>query len=334
GDDDALGATQIGDRGLLKRQAHFLGHDLTVGEDRDVFQDRLATVTEARRLDGGDLDDAADGVDHQGGQRLAFHFLGDDQQRLAGLGNGFQHRQQLAHVRHFLVVDQDVRVVQLDLLALLVVDEVRRQVAAIELHAFDDVQLVLEARAFLDRDHAFLADFLHRGGDDVADVGVGVGRDRADLRDFLVVRGRVGHLLQLTDGGRNRLVDATLQVHRIDARGHGLKAFLDERLCQHGGGGGAVTGDVGGLRRGFLDDLRAEVLVLVGQLDLLRDGHAVLGDRRGAEALLEHDVAALRAQGDLDRIGQGVDALQHAGAGVFAVTYFFSSHTISPRNCE
>src|SRR6185437_7415616 len=325
GDDDALGATQIGDRGLLQRQADFLGHDLAVGEDRDVFQDRLATVTEARRLDGGDLDDAADGVDDQGGQRLALDFLGHDQQRLAGLGNGFQHRQQLAHVRHFLVVDQDVRVIQLDLLALLVVDEVRRQVAAIELHALDHVELVLQTRAFLDRDHAFLADFLHRGGDDVADVGVGVGRNRADLRDFLVVRGRVGHLLQLADGGRDGLVDAG---------GHGLEAFLDERLRQHGGGGGAVTGDVGGLRRGFLDDLRAEVLVLVGQLDLLRDGHAVLGDRRGAEALLEHDVAALRAQGDLDRIGQGVDALQHAGAGVFAETYFFSSHTILPRNCE
>src|SRR6185437_1046310 len=334
GDDDALGATQIGDRGLLQRQADFLGHDLAVGQDRDVFEDRLATVAKARRLDGGDLDDAADGVDHQRGQRLALDFFGHDQQRLARLGDGFQHRQQLADVGDLLVVDQDVRVIQLDLLALLVVDEIWRQVAAVELHALDHVQLVLQTRTFLDRDHAFLADFLHRGGDDVADVGVGVGRDRADLRDFLVVRGRVGHLLQLTDGGRNRLVDATLQVHRIDTGGHGLEAFLDKRLRQHGGGGGAVTGDVGGLRRGFLDDLRAEVLVLVGQLDLLRDGHAVLGDRRGAEALLEHDVAALRAQGDLDRIGQGVDALQHAGAGVFAETYFFSSHTILPRNCE
>jgi hypothetical protein len=228
---------------------------------RDVFQDRLATVAEARRLDGGNLDDAADGVDHQGGQRLAFHFLGHDQQRLASLGDGFQHRQQLADVGDLLVVDQDERVVQFNLLRLLVVDEVRRQVAAIELHAFDDVELILETRTFLDRDHAFLADLLHRGGDDVADVGVGVGRDRADLGDFLVVCGRVGELLQLADGGRHGLVDAALQVHRVDAGGHGLEAFLDERLCQHGRGGGAVTGDVGRLGSGFLDDLRTEILV-------------------------------------------------------------------------
>ncbi len=91
--------------------------DLAIGQDGDVFQDRLATVAEARRLDGGDLDDAADGVDHQGGQRLALDFLGHDQQRLAGLGDGFQHRQQLANVGDLLVVDEDERVVQLNLLA-------------------------------------------------------------------------------------------------------------------------------------------------------------------------------------------------------------------------
>src|SRR5258708_26729466 len=43
--------------------------------------------------------------------------------------------------------------------------------------------LVLESRAFLDRDHAFLAHLLHRLGDRLADRFVGVGRDRADLRD-------------------------------------------------------------------------------------------------------------------------------------------------------
>ena len=136
----------------------------------------------------------------------------------------------------------------------------------------------------------------------------------------------LGQLLQLADGGDHRLVDAALQVHRVDPGGDGLEAFLDERLRQHGGGGGAVTGHVGGLGSGFLDDLRADVLVLVGQLDLLGDGDAVLGDRGGAEALLEHDVAALRTQRDLDRIGQGVHALEDARAGVFAEADFFSGH--------
>ena len=60
--------------------------------------------------------------------------------------------------------------VELHALALLVVDEIRRQVTAIELHAFDDIQLVLQSRSFLNRDDAFLADLLHRLGDDLADL--------------------------------------------------------------------------------------------------------------------------------------------------------------------
>src|SRR5262249_10936315 len=41
----------------------------------------------------------------------------------------------------------------------------------------------------------------------------------------------------------------------------------------------------------------------------------VLGDGGGAERALEHDVAALGAQRDLDRVGQDVHARDHARAG-------------------
>jgi len=58
---------------------------------------------------------------------------------------------------------------------------------------------------------------------------------------------------------------------------------------------------------------------------------AVLGDRGGAEALVEHDVAALRAQGCLDGIGEDVHALHHAGAGVFTETNFLGSHFFNSR---
>src|SRR5918993_1562733 len=64
--------------------------------------------------------------------------------------------------------------------------------------------------------------------------------------------------------------------------------------------------------------LRAHVLELVGQLDLLGHRHAVLGDARRAEALVEHHVAALRAERHPHRVGQGVHAAQHPLAGVCA----------------
>src|SRR3546814_6865023 len=67
-------------------------------------------------------------------------------------------------------------------------------------------------------------------------------------------------------------------------------------------------------------------LELVGKLDLLGDGDAVLGDARRAERLVEDDVAALRAQGHLHRIGENVDAVQHPRAGVGGKSDFLRSH--------
>jgi hypothetical protein len=70
------------------------------------------------------------------------------------------------------------------------------------------------------------------------------------------------------------------------------------------------------LRGDLADHLRAHVLELVRELDLLRDAHAVLGDAGCAERLVENDVAALGPERDLDRIGEDVHALEHTVAGV------------------
>ena len=63
-------------------------------------------------------------------------------------------------------------------------DEIGREIAAVELHALDDLDLGVERLGLLDRDHAFIADLLHRLGDHLADLGVAVRRDGADLGDF------------------------------------------------------------------------------------------------------------------------------------------------------
>src|SRR5690606_6596972 len=167
--------------------------------------------TEARCLDRSNLDDAAHVVDHQGGQGFAFDVFGNDQQRTTGLGNGFQHRQHFADIGDLLVDQQQQRAVQLGHHGVRLVDEVRRQVATVELHAFYDGQFVFQARAFFNGDHAFLAYALHGFGDDVTDGGVGVGGDGADLGDGLGVGARLGQVLQLGDDGDGGLVDAALQ---------------------------------------------------------------------------------------------------------------------------
>ena len=124
----------------------------------------------------------------------------------------------------------------------------------------------------------------------------------------------------------DRDVDAALEVHRVHAGGDRLGAFAHDRLRQHGRGGGAVAGGVVGLGGDFAQHLRAHVLELVLELDFLGDGDAVLGDARSAEALLDDDVAALRAERHLDRVGENIDAAQHAVAGVAGKFNVLGSH--------
>ena len=139
-DHDALGRAEVLQRDVLELEAELLGDHLAAGEDRDVLQHRLAAVAEARRLDGRDVQRAAELVDHQRGQRLALDVLGDDQQRLALLGDLLEQRQQVLHVRDLLLVEQDERVLEHRFHALRVGHEVGREVAAVELHALDDVE--------------------------------------------------------------------------------------------------------------------------------------------------------------------------------------------------
>ena len=60
-----------------------------------------------------------------------------------------------------------------------------RQVALVEAHALGELELEAEGVALLDGDDAFLADLVHRLGDDLADGGVS-GGDRRGGGDLLL----------------------------------------------------------------------------------------------------------------------------------------------------
>ena len=64
---------------------------------------------------------------------------------LAGLGDRLENRQQVLHRGDFLLVDQDVGVLELGLHPLRIGDEVGREVAAVELHALDHFERGLQA---------------------------------------------------------------------------------------------------------------------------------------------------------------------------------------------
>ena len=67
---------------------------------------------------------------------------------------------------------------------------------------------------------------------------------------------------------------------------------------------------------------------LVLELDLLGDGHTVLGDHRGTPGLLKDDVAATGPHGDLDGVSEGVDAAEDLLAGAVTEVNFLSRHVL------
>jgi hypothetical protein len=79
------------------------------------------------------------------------------------------------------------------------------------LNSFDHFTRGLETLGLFDSDHALLAHLFHRPGNDVTNGQIIVGRNRADLRDFTVILGRLGQLLQFTNDGRDGAVDPALE---------------------------------------------------------------------------------------------------------------------------
>src|SRR5205807_3475443 len=153
-----------------------------------------------------------------------------------------------------------------------------------------------------------------------------IGGDGADLRDLIVGRDLLRALLNVLDDRIDGHVDAALEVHRVHSGGHRLDPFAHHRVSENGRRCRAVAGDRARLAGDLADHLRAHVLELIGKLDLLGDGDAVLGDARRAKGFVDHDVAPLRTQRHPHRLGENLDAAQHAFAGVTAYSDVFRSH--------
>ena len=95
---------------------------------------------------------------------------------------------------------------------------------------------------------------------------------------------------------------------------------------------GAVAGDVVRLLGDLLHQLGADLLVRLLELDLLGDGDTIVGDRGGAPLLLEDDVAALRAEGDLDGVGEGVHAPLETAATSSSKAMILAIRVVPPRD--
>src|ERR1700733_9838977 len=313
---DLLGAAEIFGLHVLELDAQIFGDGLAAGERGDVFEHGLAAISEARSLHGSALQGAAELVDDESGESFTFDVFSDDQKRFALLGDLLEKRQQVLHRGDFLFMDEDADVFHRAFHAFGVSDEVGRKVAAVKLHTFDDLERRFHGLGLFHGDDAVLADFLHRTGNDVADVLVVVRADGADLGDHVALD-ILMQTANFLNGHFDGLFDAALQCRGAGTGCNRLHAFAEDGLGKYGGCGGAVAGYVGSLGRDFTHHLGAHVLERILQLDFLGDGYAVLGDDRRAELLFDHRIAALGAEGDFDCVGELINAAQDRLAGIF-----------------
>ena len=325
-DADLLGLAQVFDFQLLEVNAELVHDGGAAGEDRDVLQHFLASVTKAGGFDGGDLQDATELVDHEHGQGFAIDIFSDDQQTLAGFGHLSEDGQEVFRAGDLLLVDQDVAVFQICSHGRGVGDKVGTQVALVELHAFHEFDFGVEALAFFHSDDAVLAHFVHGFGNDFADLGILVGGTGADLGNLLGVTHGLAHLGQLAGNGVNPDVDATLHFVGVGTGSDVLEAFGEDGFGVNRRGGGAITGILGGLAGHFFDHLGAHVLEGVFEFNFLGDGDTIFGDGGSAKGFFKDHHAAGGAEGALHRFGKFLDATQHAFAGVNVVSNFFCGH--------
>ena len=281
-DDHLLGPAQVRQLHSVEGDAEILEDRLAAGEHGEVAKDRLAAVAVAGSLHGHALHDAAQFVDHERGERLALHVFGDHDERLARLADRFEQRHEVFGAGDLLLEQEDRGIFEFAGLRVGVGHEVRREEAAIELHAFHHVDRGLGLLALFDGDHAVFSDLEDRLCKHVADRRIVVACDRGDLHQLFLVLfvDRGGHRQDRLRDRLDGLVDAAGERHRVGPRGDHLQAFAKDRLGQHGGRGGAVAGHVVGLARRFLHELGAEILVGIFEIDVFSDRDAVLGDLR------------------------------------------------------
>ena len=295
-DDDLLGAAEHIDRDGLELDADILADELTARKDGDILEDGLAAVAEAGSLDGADLERAAELVDDEGRESLALDILGDDHEGTAGLGDALEERKHILEVGDLLLEKEDEGILELALHAIGSGDEVRREVALVELHTLDDVESRLERLGLFDRDRAVLADLIHRVGNHLADFNIAVGGNRGDLSDLVGRLHLLGELGDRLGNGGGSLVDTVLKGHSVRAGGEVLKTLAVNSLGEERSRRRAVTRDIIRLGGDFLNHLSAHILEGIGKLDFLGYGNAVLGDLGRAELLVDDDVTAGRTE--------------------------------------
>ncbi len=170
-DGDFFSATEVFDGGVFEFAAGLFRDHGSIGQDSDILEHGLAAITKARGFDSDDIQDAADLVQNQGCDCFAVNIFSDDDDiALANLHHFFQQGNDIVGCRDFLVIDQDIGVVNFGDHVFGIGDEIGADIAAVKLHTFHVFGLEFECFGFFHGDDAVFADFVHHVCDQGANL--------------------------------------------------------------------------------------------------------------------------------------------------------------------
>ena len=259
----------------------------------DILEHRFAAVTKARSFDSNRFESTTEFVDDQRSQGFAFDVFSDDEEFFTSLDDFFEDREHFLDRSDLAVRNEDVRFAHDSFHFIRIRYHVRGNVAAVELHAFDDGELRAHGLRFFNRDDTVFADFFHSVCDEAADFFV-TSRDRSYLSDRSFVGYGDRTFLDFFDKFSNSFFDTAFENHRVSTGCDVAHAFLDHSLCQDGSCRRTVTSDVVSLGCDFFDELCAHVFKGIFQFDIAGYGNTIVSDGRCAEFLVKNDVAAFR----------------------------------------
>jgi hypothetical protein len=177
-------------------------------------------------------------------------------------------------------------------LRFLVGDEVGADVASVEFHALDELDLVVQGFAVGNGDGAVLADLLHQLGDQVSDLRVAVGGNCGHVGDHFLGFNRLAAGLEVGHDGFDGDVDAPFEVHGVEPGGDAFAALSEDGSGEDCGGGCSVAGLVVGFIRNLFNEGSTHVHEFISEFDVFGYGNSVFCDFRGAEALVDNDVSS------------------------------------------
>jgi len=323
------GSTQHLHGRVLQFQTQVGSDHLAAGQYSDILEHILAAIAKAGSLNAYTSKGAAQLVQQNGLQGLALYILCNDYQLLAVLQHSLQQGQNILYRADLLIGNENLSVVQHSFHLIGIGHHIRRNVATIELHTLNHLASGLCGLGLLYGDHAIGRYLFHSLRDQLANRLV-CSRHGSHTGNIIAAANGLALFLDTGHSSVHSGLDAVLHNHGIGTGSHILHALAHQRLSQQRSSGGAVTGIVIGLGRNFLHQLGAHILKRLLQLNLLGNGHAVVGDQRCAILLIQYHIAALRTKGNLNGIGQFVNTGLQRLASILAINNIFCHNGTPP----